>query len=58
MPSDKPKVMTYTTEDISEKFKIVAQSENRSVSKQLEYLIKRNIEQYEREHGEISVSRA
>lgn len=56
MPSKKPVIMTYTTKETVEKFKIVADSENRTMSKHMEYIIKKEIHKYESEHGEIQLS--
>ncbi len=53
MPSKRPVIMTYTDKETVEKFKIVAQNENRTVSKQLEYMIKKAIEEYESRNGAI-----
>lgn len=53
--SKKPMLMTYTEKDIIEKFKIVSKSENRSMSKEIEHLIKCKIEEYEKEHGTITL---
>ena len=40
MPSSRPKLMTYTTDEVIEKFKIVSEADNRSMSKELEYIVK------------------
>lgn len=53
MPSNRPKLMTYTTDEVIEKFKIVSEAENRSMSKQLEYIVKEYISKYEQKHGTI-----
>ena len=53
MPSNRPKLMTYTTDEVIEKFKIVSEAENRSMSKQLEYIVKEYISKYEQTHGTI-----
>lgn len=53
MPSNRPKLMTYTTNEVIEKFKIVSEAENRSMSKQLEYIVKEYISKYEQKHGTI-----
>ena len=55
MPSNKPRLMTYTTYDIIKKFEIIAKDENRSMSKELEYIVKKYIESYESEHGTIDI---
>lgn len=53
MPSKKPIIAVRTTEEIIEKFAIICQSENRSMSKQAEKMITDLIKQYETEHGTI-----
>ena len=53
MPSNKPVIMIRTTSEIIEKFKIISQEENRSMSKQAEKLIIELIRKYEKENGEI-----
>ena len=37
------------------KAKVIAENEMRSLNSQLEYFIKKGIEQYETEHGEIVI---
>ena len=53
MPSNKPQLKTYTTNEVIKKFEIISKYENRSMSKQLEYIVKEYIKNYETEHGEI-----
>ena len=53
MPSSRPKLMTYTTNEVIEKFKIVSEADNRSMSKELEYIVKEYINAYEQKHGTI-----
>lgn len=55
MPSNKPRLMTYTDEEIIKKFDKISQSENRSMSKELEYIVKKYIERYEQKNGKIEV---
>ena len=55
MPSTKPQLKTYTTQEIVEKFNYIADNENRSMSKHLEYIVKKEIEKYESEKGEIKI---
>lgn len=55
MPSNKPRLMTYTTQDVIDKFEIIASEENRSMSKELEYIVKEYIKLYESKHGNINV---
>lgn len=54
MPSTKPVIMIRTTDEIIEKFKVICQDENRSMSKQAEKMIIDLIKRYEAEHGEIN----
>lgn len=56
MPTNKPQLKTYTTPDVIKKFDIIAQAESRSISKQLEFIVKKYISDYETEHGMINIS--
>ncbi len=49
----KPQLKTYTDEDTVKKFSVIAKNESRTVSKQLEYIVKMTIKDYEEKHGEI-----
>lgn len=55
MPSNKPQLKTYVDTPTYEKFKIIANNENRSASNYLELLVLREIENYELKHGTISI---
>lgn len=55
MPSKKPQLKSYTTQEIVKKFNYIAEKENRTISKHLEYIIKKEIKKYELEHGEIQL---
>lgn len=55
MPSKKPIIAVRTTNEIIEKFNIICQAENRSMSKQAEKMIIDLIKEYESEHGTINV---
>lgn len=55
MPSSKPRLMTYTDKDIIEKFDIISKKENRSMSKQLEFIVKEYINNYEKKNGRVSI---
>lgn len=55
MPSYKPRITVYTDEDTSMKIAYIAKKENRSASNLTEYLIKRAIDEYEKENGEIII---
>ncbi|MBD5522036.1 MAG: Arc family DNA-binding protein [Lachnospiraceae bacterium] len=39
--------------ELMEKVKIIAENEDRPISKQLERIIRQYVEQYEKEHGKI-----
>lgn len=54
MPSNKPRLMTYTDKETIEKFEIISKQENRSMSKQLEYIVKQYINNYEQRNGSIN----
>lgn len=55
MPSKKPIIAVYTEKNTIEKMKILCKLENRSISQQTEYLIKRYINEYEEKHGKIKI---
>lgn len=56
MSTDKERIMTYVTKEDKEKITIIAkQINNRSVSNYLNIMIKQDIENYEKEHGEIEI---
>lgn len=55
IPSKKPVLMTYTEKETIEKFKIVAKNDSRTMSKELEYIVKEKIKEYEKENGEIKL---
>lgn len=57
MPSYKPRITVYTDEDTSMKIAYIAKGENRSASNLTEYLIKRAINEYEKENGEIIIEK-
>lgn len=54
MPSGKPKIVIYTTEEIIKKLDIIASKENRSRGNMGETIISEYIEQYEKENGRIN----
>lgn len=56
MPSNKPRITVYTDEETNSKLAYIAKKENRSSSNYTEYLIKKDIERYELEHGEIEIT--
>ncbi len=55
MPSKKPRLMTYTEQETIDKFETISKQENRSMSKQLEYIIKKYIQEYESKNGSIII---
>lgn len=55
MPSSKPQLKTYTDKDTIKKFAYISKEENRTMSKQLEHLVKQTIKQYEAEKGVIPI---
>lgn len=55
MPSNKPIILVRTTEETIDKFKIICQEENRSMSKQAEKMILDLIKDYEQKNGTINV---
>lgn len=55
MPSKKPKIVAYTENDILEKIKKIAQENERSISQEVVFLIKKEIQKYEKEYGEINI---
>lgn len=55
MPSNKPVILIRTSEDIKRKIEIIAEENNRSLSKEIELLIKKHIKQYEEYNGEIKI---
>lgn len=58
MPREKTSKQPLTfrlDEDTYEKSKIIARKEERVLNSQLEYWIKKGVEQYERENGIISL---
>ena len=57
MPSNKPTIMIRTTEEIKQKFEYICEKENRSMSKQIEKMIKDLIENYESTNGNIKVQK-
>ena len=55
MPSKKPIIHFNTDQWIIDKMKYIAEENNRSLAKEVEYLCKQNIKKYEAEHGEIQI---
>lgn len=57
MPSYKPRITVYTDEETSRKIAYIAKQENRSASNFTEYLIKKAINEYEKQNGEIIIEK-
>lgn len=55
MPSQKPQLKTYVEPMTYEKFKLIAEKQNRSASNYLEFLILNEINKYESENGNINI---
>lgn len=56
MPTEKRRIQAYVTEDVIPKFRIItAIKGKRSMSEYAGELIKKEIEEYEAEHGEIKI---
>lgn len=53
MPSNKPKIVIYTTDETKRKLEIIAEENNRSASAEVELLIKKHIKRYEEDNGTI-----
>lgn len=59
MPSDKPRIATYTTKENVDKFKIVSAYHNgKSMSEYLAELIENAIKDHEKIHGEIKIEKS
>lgn len=54
MATNKQQVSVRVQPYTYEKFKMLAEKNNRSISQQIEFLMKQCIEQYEREYGQIA----
>lgn len=55
MPSNKPRIATYTTELNLRKFKIISAYKGKSMSDYLATLISECIDKFESEHGTIEL---
>ncbi len=55
MPSNKPQLKAIVELEDYEKFKTIAESENRTISNLLQTLIKEKIKLYENQYGKINV---
>lgn len=56
MPSNKPQLKTYVTEEVATKFKIIADKERRSTSNLLQVLIENKIAEYESKNGSVIIN--
>lgn len=56
MPSDKPRLATYTTNSTIKKFQYISNYEKRSASKELEYIVEEYIKSFESKHGELVIN--
>lgn len=56
MPSTKPRIATYTTENNIRKLKVLSAQNNKSMSEYLNFLIEKAIQDHENKHGEITVN--
>lgn len=58
MPSDKPRIATYTSKENVQKFKIVSAYHNgKSMSEYLAELIEKAIKEHEETHGKINIEK-
>lgn len=57
MATDKKRIATYVTEETVKKFKIVSATKDKSMSEYTEILIKKAIEEYEYNNGEIKTEK-
>ena len=56
MPSDLPRYTLRIPNEYLEKIRYIASENGRSANKEIELMIKRRIDRYEEEHGEIEIS--
>lgn len=56
MPSKKPIIHFNTEQWIIDKMKVIANENSRSLAKEMEYICKQRIKEYESENGEIVIS--
>lgn len=53
MPSNKPIIAIRTSENLKKQIEYIADENNRSVSKEVELLIKKHVKRYEEDNGKI-----
>lgn len=54
MPSDVPRLTVRMEQELINKINMIAKKENRSTNQQINYILKKYIEQYEKENGRIN----
>ena len=54
MPSDLPRITLRMDKEFIDKINKIAERENRSTNQQITYIIKKYIEQYEKENGRLN----
>lgn len=54
MPSDLPRLTVRMEKELIDKVNVIAKKESRSTNQQIIYILKKYIEQYERENGRIN----
>lgn len=57
MPSKKPSFLIHADKEIIEKLKYIAKYNERSATQETVYLIKKDIEEFEAQHGEIKIEK-
>lgn len=57
MPSQKPAIMIRTDKEIIEKIKFISEKNDRSMSKEIERIIKKHITEYKSRNGEIKIKK-
>lgn len=55
MPTNKPQLKTYVSEEQAYKFKIIAEQQGRTTSNLLGYLVKQTIDTFEKSNGTINI---
>lgn len=54
MPSDLPRLTVRMEQELINKINMIAKKENRSTNQQINHILKKYIEQYEKENGRIN----
>lgn len=57
MPSKKPIFTLRTDKENLDKLHIIANENKRSDNKELEYILEKHIQSYEKEHGKIEIEK-